>query len=70
MRRVRSKLSPNQPPMAMPPAAAGNTAATVAMIQALIPLELRAVDDALLAEVATLVGLLYARADAQPVVVH
>ena len=45
-------------------------AVTVAMIQALIHLGLRAVEEALLAEVAALAGPRYARDDAQPAVVR
>ncbi|HET7631170.1 MAG TPA: transposase [Gemmatimonadaceae bacterium] len=46
------------------------TLTTVAMIQALIPLGLRAVEDALLTEVETLAGPRYARGDAHPAVVR
>ncbi len=50
----------------MPPGAietAGATAVSVAMIQALIPLGLRAVEETLQAEVAALAGPPYARED-------
>ncbi len=46
------------------------TPVTVSMIQALIPLGLRAVEDALLQEVTALAGPRYARQDAQPDVVR
>lgn len=59
MRRVRTKSSTGQPVQAVPGADA--TAVTVAMIQALIPLGLRAVEEALQAEVAALAGPRYAR---------
>ncbi|MGH9488250.1 MAG: IS256 family transposase [Terriglobales bacterium] len=56
--------------MAMPSETEEAAAVTVAMIQALIPLGLRAVEEALLAEVAALAGPRYARDDAQPAVVR
>jgi putative transposase len=46
------------------------TPAGLALIRALIPLGLRAVEDALLAEVAALAGPRYARADAHPEIVR
>jgi transposase-like protein len=46
------------------------TPVTLSMIQALIPLGLRAVEDALLQEVTALAGPRYARQDAQPEVVR
>ena len=46
------------------------TPAALAMIRALIPLGLRAVEDALLAEVTTLAGPRYARDDDRPAVVR
>ena len=70
MPKVRSKSVPDQPPMAIPSETEDATATTVAMIQALIPLGLRAVEEALLAEVAALAGPRYARDDAQPAVVR
>ena len=62
MRRVRTKASTGQP---VPVAAEDAAAVAVAMIQALIPLGLRAVEEALQAEVAALAGPRYAR-DATP----
>jgi transposase-like protein len=46
------------------------TPVTLAMIQALIPLGLKAVEDALLAEVCALAGRRYARRDARPEIVR
>ena len=46
------------------------TPVTLAMIQALIPLGLKAVEDALLGEVEALAGPRYSRRDAQPAVVR
>ena len=46
------------------------TPVSVSMIQALIPLGLRAVEEALLAEVRTLAGPRYARSDEHPDVVR
>ena len=65
MPRVRQKLPKNQSPAPVDP-----TLTTVAMIQALIPLGLRAVEDALLAEVEALAGPRYARDDTRPAVVR
>jgi transposase-like protein len=48
----------------------GGDAVTIAMIQALIPLGLRAVEEALQAEVAALAGPRYARGDSRPDVVR
>ncbi len=70
MPRVRQKLPKNQSPMAGAAAPVDPTLTTVAMIQALIPLGLRAVEEALLAEVDALAGPRYARDDAQPAVVR
>ncbi len=61
MRTVRRKSAPSQPALPVPVEAADATAVTVAMIQALIPLGLRAVEEALQAEVAVLAGPRYAR---------
>jgi len=61
MRTVRRKSAPSQPALPVPVEAADATAVTVAMIQALIPLGLRAVEEALQAEVAALAGPRYAR---------
>ena len=69
MPRVRSKPWPDQPPMVAPPAPE-RAGVTVAMIQALIPLGLRAVEEALLAEVDVLAGPLCARGDDRPHVVR
>ncbi len=63
MRRVRSKVRPRQSAAALVPA---DGDVTVAMIQALIPLGLRAVEDALQEEVRALAGRRYARADGRP----
>ena len=70
MRRVRTKASTSQTVQPVPVASAGSTAVTVAMIQALIPLGLRAVEEALRAEVEALAGPRYARGDDQPHVVR
>ena len=56
--------------MAVAAAPVDPTLTTVAMIQALIPLGLRAVEEALLAEVEALAGPRYARDDARPAVVR
>ena len=61
MPRVRTKASRCQPVQPVPVAVEDATAVTVAMIQALIPLGLRAVEEALQAEVAALAGPRYAR---------
>ena len=76
MPRVRRKQERNQSravamPHAMSPAiplddGTVTTPVTVAMIQALIPLGLRAVEEALVAEVTALAGRRYARDDAHP----
>jgi transposase-like protein len=72
MPRVRRQPPKNQAPVvdgqpAMPlDDGTLTTPVTLAMIQALIPLGLRAVEEALLAEVAALAGPRYARADAHP----
>lgn len=82
MPRVRQKPTKNQPrpvpkvPVALPqpmmPLDDGTltTPVTLAMIQALIPLGLRAVEEALLAEVETLAGPRYAREDQRSEVVR
>jgi len=82
MPRVRQKPSKNQPravtktPLALPqqmiPLDDGTltTPVTLAMIQALIPLGLRAVEEALLAEVEALAGPRYAREDERSAVVR
>lgn len=76
MRRVRSKEQKSQPAMPLndgtrttPGDAAGDTV-TLAMIQALIPLGLRAVEEALQAEVRALAGARYERGDGPPGVVR
>lgn len=74
MRRVRqTQTQEKDQGRAMPVQAAipradetGTTPVTLAMIQALIPLGLRAVEDALTAEVTALAGPRYARDDAHP----
>jgi transposase-like protein len=75
MRRVRQKSSKDQRPAAMQqtmPLDDGTltTPVTIAMIQALIPLGLQAVEAALQTEVLTLAGPRYARTDAHPEVVR
>lgn len=81
MPRVRQKPTKNQPravpkiPLALPPMlplddGTVTTPVTLAMIQALIPLGLRAVEEALLAEVEALAGPRYARDDAPSAVVR
>ncbi|MCR4332813.1 MAG: hypothetical protein NUV34_08970, partial [Sulfuricaulis sp.] len=82
MPRVRQGPTKNQPrtrpkvplvlPQPMMPLDDGTvtTPVTLAMIQALIPLGLRAVEEALLAEVDTLAGPRYARDDQRPDVVR
>ena len=74
MRRVRRKTPRNQSPVVQQalPLDDGTvtTPAALAMIRALIPLGLRAVEDALLAEVHTLAGPRYARDDDRPAVVR
>ena len=71
MRRVRRKTTKNQPPRASAvqhaiPLDDGTVAtpAALAMIRALIPLGLKAVEEALLVEVTALAGPRYARDDA------
>lgn len=61
MRRVRTKASTGQMVQPEPAEGEDTSAVTVAMIQALIPLGLRAVEEALQAEVAALAGPRYAR---------
>jgi len=77
MRRVRRKTPKNQPQHAPAiqhaiPLDDGTvtTPAALELIRALIPLGLRAVEEALLAEVTTLAGAPYARDDARPAVVR
>jgi len=81
MPRVRQKPTKNQPravpktPLALPPMlplddGTVTTPVTLAMIQALIPLGLRAVEEALLAEVEALAGPRYARDDERSAVVR
>jgi putative transposase len=81
MPRVRQKPTKNQPravakaTLALPPMlplddGTVTTPVTLAMIQALIPLGLRAVEEALLAEVEALAGPRYARDDQRPDVVR
>lgn len=71
MRRVRRSLAKDQPPPASQltiPLDDGT--AMLAMIQALIPLGLKAVEDALGQEVAALAGARYQRNDGHPAVVR
>ena len=74
MSRVRQKQTQNQSPdvqQAIPlDDGTVTTPAALAMIRALIPLGLKAVEDALLAEVTTLAGPRYARDDDRPAVVR
>ena len=75
MRRVRQQTQKGQPPRepdAKPqlPIPLDDGTVTLAMIQALIPLGLKAVEEALQAEVATLAGARYGRDDADPSVVR
>jgi putative transposase len=79
MRRVRPKQPKNQHPQVQTvrqPSVGPETTAleapsvTIAMIQALIPLGLRAVEEALLAEVNALAGPRYARGDERPGIVR
>jgi putative transposase len=74
MPRVRRKQTQDQrrdPQQAIPlDDGTRTTPAALAMIRALIPLGLHAVEEALLAEVHTLAGPRYARADARPAVVR
>ena len=69
MRRVRRSSPKGQP--ALPPSLPlDDGAVSLAMIQALIPLGLRAVEEALEQEVQALAGPRYARGDATPAVVR
>ena len=78
MRRVRSRFTKSQAPTTVNPVAAAlplddgtiTTPAALAMIQALIPLGLKAVEEALVAEVTALAGPRYQRDDAHPEVVR
>jgi hypothetical protein len=77
MPRVRRKQTKNQRPevpsvqQAIPlDDGTVTTPTALAMIQALIPLGLRAVEEALIAEVTVLAGPRYARDDERPDVVH
>ena len=78
MRRVRRKEHKSQPRQDVPPIqqmiplddGTVTTPVTLAMIQALIPLGLRAVEDALQAEVSALAGRRYGRDDDRPSVVR
>ena len=76
MARVRRKHTENQRPTTAPQHAIPlddgtlTTPVTLAMIQALIPLGLRAVEEALQAEVAALAGARYAHGEGQPGVVR
>jgi len=73
MRRVRRRSRENQTAQAPALLLDDGTATTpggLALIQALIPLGLRAVEDALQAEVTALAGPRYARHDARPAVVR
>ena len=81
MQRIRRKQTKNQPHVISPARAVAQqamplddgtvtTPVTLAMIQALIPLGLRAVEDALLEEVQALAGSRYARDDQRPEVVR
>ncbi len=73
MRRVRTGAAKSQPSVTeIRPltSAEADGAVSVAMIQALIPLGLKAVEDALQQEVTALAGARYARGDAHPDVVR
>ena len=73
MRRVRGRSRKSQPCVTAGTSCAidrADRAVSVAMIQALIPLGLRAVEDALVREVTALAGVRYARADGHPDVVR
>ena len=75
MARVRQKLSQNQPSVARVatphlPIPIDDGTVTLAMIQALIPLGLKAVEDALQAEVTALAGARYVHGDGAPGVVR
>ena len=65
MRRVRRVVSKSQSPAAEPPPL-GPAATALAIIQALIPLGLRAVEERLIAEVAALAGPRYTREEGRP----
>ncbi len=72
MRRVRSftRRSQSTPPAKQLSMPLDDGTVSLAMIQALIPLGLRAVEDALTSEVTALAGVRYARDDAHPDVVR
>jgi putative transposase len=73
MRRVRrhpGKSQPTESVAAAPDLSLEDSTVSVAMIQALIPLGLRAVEEALQQEVAQLAGARYAREDGRPEVVR
>ena len=70
VRRTASTGQPVQPVQPVPVEVEGATAVTVAMIQALIPLGLRAVEEVLQAEVTALAGPRYARAETPSAVVR
>jgi hypothetical protein len=69
MRRVRQQIAKSQPRTAAGEPVSAD-AGTVAMIQALIPLGLRAVEDALQQEVTRLAGVRYAHHDDHPELVR
>jgi len=72
MRRVRGRSRRHQPEPPPPPHALplDDGTVTLAMIQALIPLGLRAVEEALLQEVTALAGARYVHGDGRPDVVR
>lgn len=75
MRRIRPETQKGEPvpgPDAMRqlPIPLDDGTVTLAMIQALIPLGLKAVEEALQAEVTALAGARYGRGDADPAVVR
>ena len=73
MRRVRKSSTAHQPASAVAPPVTipfDEGAVTLAMIQAVIPLGLRAVDEALQQEVTALAGVRYAHQDGAPGIVR
>ena len=73
MRRVRKSSTAHQPASAVAPPVTipfDEGAVTLAMMQALIPLGLRAVDEALQQEVTALAGVRYAHQDGAPGIVR